>query len=175
MGLLDWFKSKDARANHDFNDKDRELSKEIRRQRAEINALKMQHELERERVHHELEMTRLQQQLEDMQPEEEIPEEGGGNTTDMMMMAILSKMMNNTPGVSTQPTSSLRDSPVAPLTPGVSLSDEQINEYWENMPKFQKILAKKATDEQIGNIIRNKIPGIDQDSIDRCIRTVKGI
>jgi hypothetical protein len=175
MGFMDWFRTKDARANHDFNDKDRELSKEIRRQRAEIASLKMQHEIERERVHHELEMSRLQQQLEDMQPEDDDePEEKSTDPMDVMMMAILSKMTSNSPAVVPNTNTEQIKTTVPLTTAGVSLTDEQINDYWDNMPKFQKVIARKATDEQIKNLLQNKIPGINEDSISRCIATIRG-
>ena len=175
MGIFDWFKRKDKRANHTFNDGDREVSVEIRQKKKELELLKLERENElsklkmfKAKLELENEIEELQEAMadntDDMQPETD-------GTTELIKLfaPLLLKNIN--------PSASVLDVPIQSFSPlqeqKLSLSDEQLKEIWNRTPEMAKNYAKKAPDDTISKLILSQMPNIDADTLARALKLIK--
>lgn len=55
----------------------------------------------------------------------------------------------------------------------ISLTDEQLKQYWEQMNPIYKTVAKGMSDENIKEFIKQKEPRLNQDTLNRAVAIVK--
>lgn len=55
----------------------------------------------------------------------------------------------------------------------ISLTDEQLKQYWEQMNPIYKAVAKGMSDENIKEFIKQKEPRLNQDTLNRAVAIVK--
>lgn len=168
MGLLDIFKRKDPRANHDFTPEDRDVAKERRALNIQLDNMRKRHEMEVARVEHEIEMRRLQADLEDLteelEPEDE-PDERVSPETAMVMKLIDKAFSSKGAGApATQ---------APPQVSGVTIPDERLRDIWASVPANVKAMSKVSTDEQVKEFMRSQLPGIDEDTQNRALAIVR--
>ncbi len=173
---MDFFKRRDPRLNHDFDEKDRALAAERKKLNTELSNMKQRHAMEEERERHELEMMRIRAEIEDLAeelaPEEEDTPAGSMNPEDVMVMKLLDKFLSSPAGVST-PAGTPPATPPASSPGGVSIPDERLTQYWAAAPANIKALAPRCSDEQIKEFVRSQIPGIDTDSQERALSIIR--
>jgi hypothetical protein len=175
MGLFDIFRQKDARANHDFDNEDRGLSLRLRQQKAALKEkqleletanLELKSELERTKLEIDLEKTKLQlDDLRGIEEEEDTPE---GSAIDKMFMLFMTQLMNknNTPV----------SAPVSSVTEYPSLTQEQMQEFWDRIPKNQQKQIKRLSITQLDNAVSTYIPNLtdkDKDKVREFIKAQK--
>lgn len=170
MSIISWFRrgnEEKEQNSHLFNDDERQLSLEVRRQRADLK--QMQIELQRQTI--EMQRLRNQEQIEEMRErlgyyDDDKEEEGENSIEKMLMMAVLSKMQGTA-----QPLTN--PSPATTVQPKTSLSDDEIEKIVSSIPKIQKKMLLVMSDDKIAEIIKQRIPNIDDDSIHRGIHTLR--
>jgi hypothetical protein len=156
---------RDPRHNHDFSEQDREFSINVRKLKMEEKKL----EYERRKLEHDVAMAELQEKLEDIRSAYEPETEEGSDGADAMMMGLLSSilMKGNAPvavsASSTTPTPNTKE----------RLTDEQLREILDTVPKGYRKLAKGMSDETLTGLIRSKLPNLDDDSINRGIQLIR--
>jgi len=152
------FKSK----RHVLTDADRDLSLERRRLAMNRDLL----DLELYKARHDLEMAQIQNDLQQLRSE-------GGDGEDSMLNQALTLLMSRAFGDQT-PAGSIPQTPPQVLpTAGVSFSDEQLRDTWQQLPKIARKVAMSWSDEQLSQFIQGKMPGVDQDTINRAIAVVR--
>lgn len=174
------------KAGHDLNDEDRALSQQMRMRNKEMALLKAEQEKEYAEKLHDLRMAKLDYELEKYLPDEEEETQAlsENNSPESLMasMAMMALMGNKSPAPpvgqhTTSPLSGARHPPATtsaqPSDEGVHITDEEIKEYWSRMPALHKKMAKAAPVAVIENKIREHVPGIDQDSLNRAVMFVK--
>jgi len=158
-----------------FSDEDRELSKQIRKDRAEIAKQKAQLDLANLRLEHELKKVALEAdiaearaRLEDLQGGDDEEPQESGSMIDMAMMTLLTKAIGG------QPANVAPAAPQEPSRPsGESLTDEQLESLWEQVPKPFRKIAASWSDSEVQSFIKSRMPGLDQDTLDRALRLVR--
>lgn len=162
MGLLSWIKGKDARANHAFDEKDRELSAARRRINIEIDNLKKEQELERLRMEHALKMADLQDQMDEiLGDEEEVYQNPQMSPEDALAMKLIDRIGEKKAAV-TQTTSKK------------SYSDAELTAMWEKVPLIAKQQIPKSTDENIKEfVLKYGAPDADEDTLNRCVKLAR--
>jgi hypothetical protein len=171
MGFWNIFKrkEKDNRTNHDFNEEDRNLSLEIRKQKAELKRLELERESELRKLEFEKRKIQLQEEIDELKGEDFEDYEEEGSSSDAMLMMLLSKVLGNSPQTTAEThTSPLNNSQVS----AVDFSEEQIKEIWEKLPNSYKKYAKGLTEESLRNLIKTQIPTASNKSIDIAIKVV---
>lgn len=174
-------------AKHQLTAEEQELGRQRREMNKRIENLKLAQTEEIMQKRHEVEMAKLDCELDKYSddPAEEIEsaaKDPDSMINNMMMMAMINMMGKN--GASPVPFANNPPAPVGFIPPhhppvlpptdaGVSISDEEIKIFWEKMPKHHKILAKAAPDGVIAAKIRETIPNIDDDSVQRAINFVR--
>jgi hypothetical protein len=176
MGLIDIFKAKrlDNRNNHSFDEDDRENSLAKRQERSLYQREKAKLDLEELRLTHQITMMERKAELQELK--EMLNSSGNsnesGNIEDAALMMLMNKFANPTPTV-TQHTESPPKEIISNETVGVTFTDEQIQQIWNDVPSFAKKIAKRMTDEQLGQEIANRIPSINDESIQRAITYIR--
>jgi len=178
MGLWD-FLTKDNRINHNFNEKDRELSLQRRQEAKELATLRQSHALAEEKARHETKMIELnmeklekQYEYEDLlaEQEEELPAVAGISEEGQMMMQLLKTI---TPQVRPPAVVANNFSTPPPTTAG-SISDEELLKLWQQVPPNIKAFVPKCNDEQIKEFVTQKmIPNADEDTLNRAVRLAR--
>lgn len=168
MGLLSWiFKRKYPNHNHDFGDEDRQLSMDLRLQKAELKRLKSQLEIEREKLRVEEAKAELEDLRDTLYPPEEEEEEGSVNTPETMILSLLMNAFktNNVRTTTTTPTGT------TPST--LSLTDEQIKGYMEALPKDIREEMRKLSDQELKAIVKERVGNLTEDTLNRIVVLAK--
>jgi len=176
MAIWDLFRKQSGR-QHRLTEEDREKAAEVNKARFELQRLKIEKEkaiLEMEQKKRELQlerdMAKLQEEInaysdsDDDDAEDASPEK---MLTGLFMSSLLNKNPpQNNGGVVSQ---------VSPLlsSPPLSLSDEQLYEIWETVPKQYRKIAKSLTDEQINALISSKVGNVDTDTRTRALNIIR--
>jgi hypothetical protein len=143
---------------------------ELRNFKAEIKRQELKMKLAEQQLEHKERMMDLQDRIQEMQERMfgDDDDSGGGNVENMLMQFIMQK------GMQQQGSQPLNTQHTPPPTPAaVSISEEQLQEYWKSLPRIQRKMAKMASDEQIGALLRDKVKNIDDDSIKRAIELIR--
>jgi hypothetical protein len=148
-----------------FDETARLLASQRRNANTELETRRKELELERIQMKHDLEMVKLKAEIAEYEDEDD----------DMLDMeshlkSLLQKGMTQRLPQAAAP---IDKPPLAPQPVGVSFSDEQIAAMIKNLNPMQKLVAKRSSDETISNFIRERVPDIDQDSINRAIFMVR--
>jgi len=53
------------------------------------------------------------------------------------------------------------------------ISDEQLNQIWNNTPMMAKNFAKRSSDENLENLLRGQMPNVSDDTIKRAIAIIR--
>jgi len=166
MGFMQFFKKKDARANHLFDEQDRQLSAERKRLNTELENMRKAHAMQEERARHELEMMKIRSEIdelaEELEPEDEIE---GASPETAMVMGLVNRLF--TPGSQATTLTSVVPPPVVSPSGGASIPDDVLKAHWERAPPNIKALAPRCTDEQVKEFIRAQMPGCDADTQER--------
>lgn len=163
MGIFNFWK-KDARNNHTFDEKDRELSAKRRAMKIELDDAMQRNKIEEENMRHELEMAQMQLELEDMMPEE-TNSQGQMSEEGMLLNKLLDKL--------DKPKTALGANPTSPPAPSVPITDEQLrNMLKEIKDKYPALIEQipKHTDNQIADFINAKIQPLDAETMVRAIK-----
>jgi len=160
---MSWFSSIFRKKQpYRFTDEEREISADIRRQKAEISKMK----LERENLIHKMEMERKMLELK-----AEITELKGIDGDDEQPQddfRSLIQMLAMMGGNQQQPQQFQQQQPQK-----ISLTDEQLKKIWEDLPAAAKSFSKRSSDETIKSLILSNMPNIDDDSMQRAISLVR--
>jgi len=187
MGLFNIFKKKDNRNNYTFGDTDRELSAEIRKQKAEYNKARQELDLKlltlenkKKQIELEADIAEASQRLKEISgyddEEEEEPETNNDFTSIISAIPMLMQTFNNQNQTPNSNTVSVVTTPPQPIKQelGVSLSDEELQNMYKQIPKTAKAIAKTMSDETLKNYLKGQIPNLDEDTINRAIALVRG-
>lgn len=186
MGLFNWFRTKteeERKVRHVFTDEDREFSKQITQAKRELELAKISREdslhklkMEKEKIQLDLEIEELKQQYSDLTEDEPDTQENDTDYVKMFLPLLLAGINKPTSTVATAPVSN------APTTSTssqmeqkqlTSLTDEQMEQIWENTPIQYKLASKTMSDEQIKSFIQQKLPNADADTLLRAIRVIR--
>lgn len=174
MGLFGWFK-KDARANHSFDEKDRELALERRRQNIELENLKRQNALDEERIRHEIKMAELQAELDefadDEPPYDAMPQGYAGMAPeDAVAMRLIDRAFEARGNPVKQAATAA--SPAAPAAK--RYTDAELSELWQRVPDTVKAMAPRCTDAQVCEFIKARMmPDADEDTMQRALKLAR--
>jgi len=182
MGFWDLFKRRedppaDPRINHIFTDGDREAAGQARIARMQVARLKSELEMqqlkldaEKQQLSTKHDILELKQKIEDLEGDE-YEEEGGSSIEDTLMTALAAKFLGGAQPAS-QPVIQPPARPVeAPAVP--EITDDQIAAVWKAQPKATQKFILALDDEQIGDEIAARMPGISEESIERAISFIK--
>jgi hypothetical protein len=162
MGLFGFFK-KDARNNHTFDEKDRDLAVTARRQRAELDNLRREQEIEELRMKHDIRMAELQADMEDLVGEDAAPQGDGMSPEDRIAMKLIDKIGE-------------RKTPPPAATPqgAKEYTEEELKAKWADVPPVYKAVAKQSTDEQIKEYLHVRLlPDANPESINRALQVIR--
>jgi len=164
MGIFDIFKKKqkDNRVNYDFEQEDRELSLKIRRQKAELKQLEMQRQTELDRLEYEKRKIQIEQELEELRGVSFDEEEETGDSVDNTLITLLA-------GIFAKNNSSVSPPPIQQKPASVTLTNEQITEYLDSIPKPALKIAKNWNDEQLSKFLETQMPNLETETINRAI------
>lgn len=154
---------------HRFNDDERELSLELRRQKAEFSKKKNELDLELQRL--EFEKRKAQLDADILEAKERVAEfydddaEPTDDKTDALLTVLLSKILTPAPVAASPspPTSTMQS----------SLSDEQLREIIAQVPKQYLKAAKKMPEDTLKGIISARLPGLDTETMNRAVGMIK--
>ena len=152
---------------------------ENRKLKANLKRQIMEKEAEKEKIYLEIQIEKASQQLADLRGDlmEGVEDEGGEFNIDKMLMMILTKWM-----VGQQPGSALIPQPLIPPaaagpipepTPTTAISDTQILEVWAKVPKLNQFAIKRLPEDDIKDLLRRRIPGIDETTLERAYNLIK--
>lgn len=165
---LSWFKGKDPRHNHEFNDGDRSAAADITNQKARLKKLEMQKEHEIKMMELEARELELEQELADLQgDDEEFDEE---DSADALLVKLLQPILQRAHSVS--PSSHAAGLPASP-SPAQTMTDDQLRKIFEDLPVHLKSAARVSSDDRIQEAILNQYPGVDQDTLERAVKIVR--
>ena len=171
MGIFDFIKGSKS-AKHEIQDEERELGGEttaiktsLKKARAELEIARIRLEAERDQIRLRAEIEEAKQDLADLMDNGEEEESSGGSMEDTLMAALLARVM----GGQQQPAPAI--APPAPAP--VDLEEAQFREIWDKIPKTQRTVAKKMTDDQIKAYINGSLPGISEESLNKAVAFVR--
>ena len=157
--------TKDARANYDFNDDDRQHAVLMRNMNREMRRMEM-----------EMRRLEMKRQLEEMKEELYGDEEEETDSPEMQLLApIVAGMLNK----SQKPNPQIQSEKISPIqNPANSegkahFSDEEIEQIYQAADKRYTSMAKGMPDSLVATFIKQKVPNIDDDSLQRAIKRVK--
>jgi len=166
MGLWSLFK-KDPRANHNFDEKDRELGAERRRLNIEIENLKKQHTLDEMRAEHALKMARIDDEMSDYDDDDEPAAGGARSVEDEIALRLIDRIPKVAAPSTTNP-------PAAPAALK-RYTDEEIAAAWERVPAAHRAMVPKCTDPQISEYVTKQLfADADPDTLARCVKVARG-
>jgi len=164
MGFFDIFKKR--KINYNFDEKDREISSEIRRKNAEIKQKEQELKLKTIQLEQEIKQRELELKLAELESQfEEDSPDVEENNPDSMLMAMMAGIMQNK-----------QQSPISenkPVVQELNLSEEQIKEMVDKIPKMYRKIANTWNDEQLTNFIKGQIPNISNNSISIAIQYIR--
>ena len=177
MGFFDWFKTKqiDKRNNHKFDELDREISQEYRQKKAELQQLKLERENELHKLRIEREKLMLIDEINELKGMyEEEEEEQPNKTEDVILTAILGAIANKKNNqTETNPTETPSSMNSMQSVGGVSLSNDELQHLWENVPNNYKRIARKMDNASLAAYLKTQLPNANTDSINRAIMIIK--
>lgn len=187
MGLLDLFKRRDPRNNHDWTAEDRvaaaearRLNRELKIEEQKLRIREMQADFEIQKKEKELELARIEAELSDLRGEDE-----SGDMTDQLitqlatafMPQIISKFQTPKAGESVQPSSgAITPSADVQSSPALrELSNEELKKMWDNSPAMAKSYARHADDDTVLMQIKKILPNCTEDTYIRAFKIIRGL
>jgi hypothetical protein len=184
MSILSWFMGKSKKKQgYDFTDSDRDASAELRAKRKEIEMLKLERENELHKLKIERQRLELMQEIDELKNiyAESDEDDGTESSTELELIKMFAPMLiknnQNTPNINGTAAPLAPNPPqtqTAPSAQHVHLTDEQLNEIWNNTPKMAKMFAKKSNDDVVRTTIKSQINNIDDDSVERALKIIRG-
>lgn len=165
-------KSKDPRVNHFFSDDDRSRAAEINREKATLRRKEqlLEHEIKMREL--ELRQAEIEDQLAQFDLDEE--EEGQPMDAEAMLMQILAPAIAARFTQQAPPAQPTNQPQPAPPADTKRIPDEQLREFYSQIPGNIKAAARVASDERIEEEVLKVFPDADDDTLDRAIKIVKG-
>jgi hypothetical protein len=183
MVWFNFLKGNKNKNRHELSDSDRlqaeavrNLGWENKRLQLERDRALMLAEQEKRQLQLDRDKAKLQAEINELTGYDD-EDDDNGNMENQLLSTILSRAMTNRTnspvngayvGIDGGQTSS-----GSPPPPSIFLTDKQLKQIWEDVPKPFKKLAKGMTDEQIKAIIVNKIGNVDEDTLTRAITISK--
>lgn len=174
MGLLDFFRKKDKRLDPEYKfTEDDQLKATIKKKTNAINRRLLEAKKEElEELENQVEMEILEKKIERQREqlgyydEEEDEDELPQDTPESLFMGLLAKKFSAPPA------------PVAAAPGQTQLvqpqpTDEQLRQWKTQLPKEQLKQAKKLSDQQLGDLIKQYVPTLDAPTIERAIIIVR--
>jgi hypothetical protein len=154
-----------------FSDEDRELSAQIRQQKAELSRLKNERDAELHKLRTEKEKLELQAEIADIR--DELYGDDDEQTPDSIVLGLLSQFLLKQQEHGYQAQKS-QGAAVA-VSPNTSiLTDKELRDIWENLPIKTKAVARNVSDDTLRSYIKTQIPGIDEQTLEKAILIVRG-
>jgi hypothetical protein len=175
MGLFTWFRKKNVieekEEKYSFDNQDRELSLELRKTNSELRKTKKEIEIAEAR----LRLQELKDALSDYEGDEEDEEMPTSFESALapyvpQLIPAVVKFLNGK-GSIPQNAGVIQSS--EPSSQVISLSQEQIDDMYKELPKNVKRIAKSLTDEQIKSYITQRIGVVSDDTIRLIIARVR--
>lgn len=172
MGILDLFKKKDKRLNPEYTfTEDDQLKATIKKKTNAINRRLLEAKKEElEELESQIEMQLLEDKIERQREQlgfyDDDEEDSPADTPESLLMGLISKKFS-------------APSPVAPVAQGQTQlvqpqpSDEQLRSWKKQLPSAQLKQAKKLNDQQLGDLIKQYVPTLDQPTIEKAIAIVR--
>lgn len=156
MGIFNIFNKKKKQHGH-LDEEIRELGLEVRRKKSALRQLEIDIELEEKRQ----ELAELRQNMFEENPEQMLFD----ILKQVLPKQVLAKGNSATPSFS----------PEIPHTQNESLglSREQINEFYDSLNDSDKKILKNLSDDKLKLLIKNKMPQIDDNSLNLCLEIIK--
>ena len=171
-----WFKRKKG-LTHDFTDAEREEGLVIREKKREITLLKLEREnelhklkMEKQKLELQAEIAELKDSLNDYVDDSDTSSEDR-TTSDLIKLfapMIMAGKMQNPVAAPVPVVSPMPSSPVQQ-----HLNDDTLLSLWEKTPPQYKAMSKTMSDEQLGGVIKQQMPNIDDDSVKRAVEIIR--
>lgn len=167
MGIFDIFKKKKAESADDVELKEFRAAQnrektELARARLQLDMQRAKLDSERQKIEMEIQIERARQELADLRGDDDDDEyEDDGDNPESMLMQVLGKVME----------AKAAPAPVA-SAPTQSNKDKLIS-FWNAATAEQKNFIKKMQDEHIRDMIVQKMPDMDAQSISEGIAYVR--
>jgi hypothetical protein len=169
----DFFRKKSQKygKNYDFTDEDRDVSAELRRQKAELSKLKMEKDAELYKLKIEREKLALLDEIDDLkaamnETDDYADGTGGGSDIDKLLLGILAPILLKSKEVTTPPQK-------APAATPSNITIEQLREIWENLPGKTRSIARNVSDDTLKAYIRAQMPALDEETINKAVVVVR--
>jgi len=152
-----------------INDETREISLQSRRRNSELKDLK--HQIETMRVQREFEQEKAD--LEDLQDELYPEEEQTEETADQKILNLIMNLVQKQPSISSLFSKNVNNEPTLEPQNLINFTNEEILCIIEEIPKKQIKQAKKLDDETLRQLVKARIPMINQDSVERTLSVIR--
>ena len=157
MGVFNWFKKKKSTNAYTFSDDDRNFSAKMRKIKAETKQIELQCQLEEAKA----DLEELRESLFESDEEED----NKPQTADAMIMTLLMKAIN---GTGSSPPNTIHS-----VSDHQNYSDEQITSVIQRLSKSDLKKLKKINDSDLSNVIRFKVPDINDLALNRAIALIR--
>jgi len=156
MAFFNWFKKNRKKKGNYIDDEMRELSLDVRRKKSLLRQLEI-----------DLEIEQAKQELNTIKSEE------FQQNPEMMLFNLINTFMsrgqNNANGEIAHLKTPENSKNYNSNKERVVLSQQQIETFFNNLSIFEKTSLKMMSDDNLKQIIKNKIPSIDEESLNLCV------
>jgi hypothetical protein len=166
---------KKDKPRHKFNDEDRELSAErrrasaeLRRQKQEIELLKLQRMQRIEELRLKREEYKLQQELKEM--EEDDDDYDDQPPENALLMGLLGQLAKNNSMDHQDQVYYGSMQQQEPTPTQIDVDDKTIDETLSQIPKKYLKMAKKMNDTTLSELIKSRMPALSEASVSRTIK-----
>lgn len=180
MSIFGWLKGKKER--HTFEDSDRDLSKEVRKQQQHLRILEIQREAKLNELSFRRDMLELQQDIDRLTEEEsDSPNDWKAELVRALAPIIPAIYAKFNGSAVVQPKDSVgqisepdNSSPPEQQQDTSKVTDEKLKKLWADTDPKLKAMTKFMTDEKIKKLITDKTGIIDEDTLNRAIMVIRG-
>jgi hypothetical protein len=160
MGILDIFKKRDPRNNHDFSLDERQLAAERTNTKFQLTKRKAELEIQQ--------LERVRQDLEELRGDD-YEEQQGSNPEDTILATLLTKVLA---GSSTQ---AVHAAPIITTPTAPTYTDDQILDLWNSQDKKTQKMILAMPNNQIARIIKERLPSITDQEITHAIGLIRSV
>lgn len=166
MGFLDIFRQKKERSPSVESEEMLQLreQKRLLMQQQQANALELMVKQQ------ELKLREIQVKIDEIDDQYEDEDEFSPENMFMNIVQKAIPQFQAPTGVNPSKEQSVISTPNAG---GLSLTDEQLKQYWDTVPAHYKLIAKGMSDEQIKEFIKQKQPNLDANTLERAILVIR--
>ena len=154
----------------------RRFKAEERKEEMRMRREERQMELDERKIMHAERMQQFQERLYGS-VDDDIGDDDIVNKTIMTVLSSIAQRQVTTPNPVAMTTSPpVESSSVGTLKPdatGVTITDAQLEEYWNSLSFFKKKMAKSMSKEQLTALLRGQVKGVTDDSIERAYKLIQ--